>query len=299
MTKKSETVVFFGSGPVAAESLRLLAQNFEIEAVVTKPVPPHHKGSFPVLEVAKELKLKTLLTADKNDLKELFKSKPVQSKLGVVIDYGIIIPKEVIDYFPLGIINSHFSLLPRWRGADPITYAVLNGDKKTGVSLMLIVEALDEGPLLKQESIDLNGGIDSKELTNQLVILSDNMLTQTIPEYFNRSISLTPQPIDNVTYSSKLSKSDGILDFNKSAKELEREIRAYIEWPRSRTEINNQPVVITQAHTKAGSSKPGSIYRQDKEFGIYTNDGILIIDKLIPSGKKEMNSASYLAGYSV
>jgi len=299
MKQKSATVVFFGSGPVAARSLELLAQDFEIEAVITKPKPLHHKGTFPVLDIAEKLSLKILSTANKKDLKELFKNSSLKSTLGVVIDYGIIIPKEVISYFPLGIVNSHFSLLPRWRGADPITYSVLKGDQETGVSLMLIVEALDEGPLLKQEPINLGRDMDSKELTEKLILLSDRMLKQTLPEYFNGSLSQSSQPSRGVTYSSKLSKSDGVLDFNKSAEELEREIRAYKEWPRSRTDINGQPVIITKAHVKGGSDKPGSIYRDNKEFGIYTANGILIVDKLIPHGKKEMDSVSYLSGYSV
>jgi methionyl-tRNA formyltransferase len=290
MKQRSETVVFFGSGPVAARSLELLAQDFDIEAVITKPKPPHHKGVFPVLEVAEKLNLKILLTSNKKDLEELFKDSPVKSTLGVVIDYGIIIPTDVIDYFPLGIVNSHFSLLPRWRGADPISYSVLNGDQETGVSLMLIVEALDEGPLLKQESINLDENIDSKVLTERLILLSDRMLKQTLPEYFDGKINQTYQPSEGVTYSS---------DFNKAAEDLEREIRAYIEWPRSRTEITGQTVVITKAHVKEGDGKPGTIFQEDKELGIFTSNRILIIDKLIPSGKKEMDTTSYLAGYSV
>src|SRR5579884_3510995 len=147
MKKMSETIVFFGSGPVAAASLELLAPVFNIEAVVTKPKPPHHKGRFEVLELADRLNLKVLTASDQAQLSQLFQTKSLSSRLGLLIDFGIIVPKDVIDYFHLGIINSHFSLLPRWRGADPISFAILNGDKTTGVSLMLLVPALDEGPL--------------------------------------------------------------------------------------------------------------------------------------------------------
>src|SRR5579884_2488504 len=150
MKKTSETIIFFGSGPVAAESLKRLSENFSVEAVVTKPKPKHHKYDFPVIKIAEGLALNTLTVTDKASLTELFRERSFKSKVGVVIDFGIIIDKEVIDAFPLGIVNSHFSLLPLLRGADPISFAILEGHDKTGVSLMLINEALDEGPLLTE-----------------------------------------------------------------------------------------------------------------------------------------------------
>src|SRR4051812_14202772 len=132
------SIVFFGSGPVAAKSLELLAEYCNVEAVITKPQPEHHKEPFPVLTLAKKRDFKVFTPVGKKELSDLFETKPVTSQLGIVIDYGFIINQDVIDYFPLGIINSHFSLLPEWRGADPITFAILSGQKETGVSLMLI-----------------------------------------------------------------------------------------------------------------------------------------------------------------
>ena len=112
MKKTFETIVFFGSGPVAAESLRLLSKDFEIEAVITKPRPPHHRGPVPVLDLAEELKLPVQTAEDEAGLDQLFKGRPFKSRVGVLIDFGIIVSPQVIDYFPLGIVNSHFSILP-------------------------------------------------------------------------------------------------------------------------------------------------------------------------------------------
>ena len=145
---KSQKLVFFGSGPVAASALRLLVKGFDIEAIITKPRPAHHRGEVPILAAAQELSLPIFTAANKQELDELFSTNPVSSRLAVLIDFGIIVSQKIIDYFPLGIINSHFSLLPQWRGADPITFAILSGQARTGVSLMLLVEAMDEGPLL-------------------------------------------------------------------------------------------------------------------------------------------------------
>ncbi|MEO5627348.1 MAG: methionyl-tRNA formyltransferase [Candidatus Saccharimonadales bacterium] len=305
MKKMSKTIVFFGSGPVAAKSLELLAEKFVIEAVVTKPRAAHHRGSVPVLELAERLGLKTFLTASKQELTELFKSKPVTSEVGVVIDYGIIIDQEVIDYFPYGSVNSHFSLLPEWRGADPITFSVLCGQAQTGVSLMIIVQKMDEGPLLAQGVYDMAKDITTPKLTEDLILLSDSLLETILPMYLEGSV--TPAPQDQVSlnghkrvsYSRKLNKDDGILDFKKSAVQLEREIRAFIEWPKSRTTIGEKEVVITAAHVLDRVNKPGVAVVEAKQLMIGTTDGSLVIDKLKPAGKAEMSAEGFLAGYKL
>lgn len=298
MQNISETIVFFGSGPVAAESLALLAESFSIEAVVTKPQPTHHKEVFPVLATARKLGLKTLTPANKVELSALFATRPVTSRVGVVIDYGIIISQQVIDYFPLGIINSHFSLLPRWRGADPISFAILNGDKQTGVSLMLIVAALDEGPLLAQAPYDIPANMTTPELTRDLIEISAKTLAEVLPLYTNGQLHITAQnPTETVSYSRKLTKADGQLDFQRPAVELERQVRAFVPWPGSQTKIGDKDVTITASHVIAGSGPAGKIYRDGKTFGFYTTENILIIDQLKPSGRSEMASQAFLAGY--
>jgi len=296
------SLVFFGSGPVAAKSLQLLQENFEIEAVVTKPKPEHHRGNTPVLEICSTLRLKTFTPTNKKELSELFATEPVTGKLAVLIDYGVIINQDVIDYFPLGIINSHFSLLPRWRGADPITFAILSGDTKTGVSLMLIDKGMDTGKLLVQRTYQLTDDIDTPKLTDELILLSNSMLVEHLPRYVAGEVRPHAQPHpDRATYSRKLTKEDGILDFNKSAVQLEREIRAFAGWPKSRTIIAGKDVIITKAHTVPSnfSDKPGEI-RVAKDAGtlmINCINGYLCVDKLKPAGKKEMTIAAFIAGY--
>lgn len=301
MKKTSETIVFFGSGPVGAKSLRLLAQDFAVEAVISKPRPPHHRGDMPVLSVAEALKIPVFTARNQAELDKLFAGKPVKSRLGVLIDFGIIASRTVIDYFPLGIINSHFSILPEWRGADPISFAILSGQEQTGVSLMQLVEGLDEGPLLAYGTYDLPPDITAPELTEHLINFSHMMLQRAIPKYLTDQKPGSPQDITGrpVSYSRKLTKADGLIDWQKPAIQIEREIRAYLEWPRSRTALGETKVVITKAHVIAGSGKPGTIWRQGREFGVYTGDGILVIDRLIPAGKKEMSDAAFLAGYKL
>ncbi len=296
-----DRIVFFGSGPVAADSLRLLAQDFEIEAVVTKPRPAHHRGDVPVLDVAHDLKLPILEARSKDELDNVFKTKPVTSQLAVLIDFGIIVSQNIIDYFPLGIVNSHFSILPELRGADPISFAILSGQKQTGVSLMLLVKAMDEGPLLAYGEYDLPPDITTPELTTHLINFSYRLLVEIVPKYITDSIQPSDQSVTSrqPSYSRKLTKQDSILDWNKSAEQLEREVRAFAGWPRSRTTIGTTEVVITKAHTAKGDGAAGTLWMDDKHIGMHTSKGVLVFNSLIPAGKKEMSAAAFMAGYKL
>jgi len=296
MTKTSKTIVFFGSGPVAAASLALLARSFQIEAVITKPRPPHHKGSVPTLELAEQLHLPIITATNKKELSLALANQSFISQVAVLIDFGIIVSQDVIDTFPLGIINSHFSLLPQLRGADPITFAILEGLSQTGVSLMLLVESMDEGPLLAQAPYDIADNVTTPKLTEKLIEVSATALETILPEYINGTI----QPVQQTgvpTYSRKLTKEDGILDFTKPALQLEREIRAYQPWPKSHATIAGKEVVITCAHVVPGDQDPGQISTIQKELYIGTANGILVIDRLKPAGKSEMTTEAFLAGY--
>lgn len=303
------SIVFLGSGPVAADSLSFLAKKFPIEAVITKPQPPHHRQPFPVLTVAKAYNLPLYTPTTKQELSQLTSQNLFTSKLGVVVDYGMIIPLDVIDSFQLGIINSHFSLLPEWRGADPITFTVLSGQSVSGVTIMKIVPKLDEGDLLTQSTLSVSPHETTPSLTERLITLSNQTLLTTIPAYVSNAITPYPQDIMKTpSYSRKLSKQDGVLDFSKPAVQLEREIRAYLGWPGSRTKLADRDVIITSAHVEAQRidaegttvmTEPGLIHydRSAKSLSVATAEGWLAIDRLKPAGKAEMDIKAFLAGY--
>lgn len=298
MKKTSETITFFGSGPVAAESLRLLSQDFTIEAVITKPRPEHHRGPVPVLDVAEELRLPVFTAANKRELSSLFEQRPVHSKIAVLIDFGIIVSQAVIDYFPLGIINSHFSLLPEWRGADPLTFSILSGQSLTGVSLMLIEVGMDVGPLLAQGTYTIAPDYTTPQLTEDLIDLSHQMLVEILPRYIAGDIA--PYPQDSTkepTYSRKLSKDDSVLDWHKPAMQLEREIRAFAGWPKSRATFGRLEVVVTKAHVASATGTPGKTVIVDKKPVVYCVEDSLVLDMVKPAGKKEMTGEAFLAGY--
>lgn len=296
-------ITFFGSGPVAAKSLKLLTAHTDIEVVITKPRPPHHTGDVPVLALAEKLNLPVKTVSNKQELDELLACSALKSQLAILIDFGIIVSQKAISHFSLGIINSHFSLLPRWRGADPITFAILEGDSKTGVSLMLIDEGLDTGKLLTQKTFHLPDNITTPELSEELIKLSDSLLIKYVPSYIRGEIKLRQQPHPNrATYSRKLTKADGIINWNKSAIEIEREIRAFHGWPGSRTTLYGKDVIITQADTMSSSipkAKIGdtSVIKNAGTLAVSTANGTLVILKLKPSGKREMSAKDFIAGY--
>jgi methionyl-tRNA formyltransferase len=299
MKKISSPVVFFGSGPVAAESLRLLAVEAEIEAVVTKPRAAHHKGDVPVLRVAEELKLPIHTAANRKELDALIDTNPFHSRIGVLVDFGIIVSQKVIDYFPLGIVNSHFSLLPEWRGADPITFSILSGQKKTGVSLMLLSAGMDEGPILSYTGQDLSATITTPQLTADLITLSNGQLVAILPLYLSGgAVPLAQDANIEPTYSRKLTKADGNIDWHKSAEQIEREIRAFIEWPKSYTKIGGLDVVILNAHVIDAKGAAGTFTKQDGRLVAFCGKKALVIDEIKPAGKQKMTGQAFLAGYS-
>lgn len=296
---KTNSIVFFGTGPVAAASLEFIAKHFTIETVVTKPRAPHHRGSAPVEDLCAELQLPLLFAARKSDLDQLTTDRQFESPLGIVVDFGIIISEQVIDYFPLGIVNSHFSLLPEWRGADPISYTILSGQAKTGVSLMLIEPALDTGKLITQRTIAVGPKETTGSLTDKLVALSNQLLHEYLPRYIAGDITPRSQPHpDRATYSHKLTKADATIDWNEDAAVIERKIRAYQPWPKARATLGRIECIITDADIVHIDRKPGTLSLASGELVIACGKDGLSLRKLQPLGKKEMPVQAFLAGYT-
>lgn len=292
-------VVFFGTGPVAAASLTSAAHDFDIETVITKASPPHHKGIAPIERVASSLNIPILFANTRKELDELFEGKTFESQIALIVDHGVIISQKVINYFPLGIINSHFSLLPQWRGADPISYSLLSGQTKTGVSLMVIEPTLDTGKLITQKVLAITPDDTLPSLTDKLVTLSNDLMREYLPRYINGEIKPKNQPHPNrATYSAKLSKEDGIIDWSKDAEVIEREIRAYIGWPQSRTKLADIEVIVTKAAVAVMEpATQGQLKVEKNQLFVGTGKDWLEIQSLKPAGKKEMPIQAFLAGY--
>ncbi len=293
----SKKIVFFGSGVVAEKSLTFLKKYLDIELIITKSLPGTKDNN--VVNLSTKFNLPVEIINDSPSLTDLMNSSNFSSKLAILIDYGVIVPQQTIDFFQYGIINSHFSVLPDLRGPDPITYSILSGQPETGVSLMKIVEKLDEGPLLDWQTLKLNQQETSENLTNQLIDLSNQLIKKNIVDSDWDNFKFVDQTITKkaVSYSKKLKKSDGELNFNLAAEILERQIRAFDVWPKSFTVIKNIPIIITKASIINKNGPAGGLFIDNHQLGIYCQNQALMIEKLKPAGKNLMSSTDFLNGY--
>jgi len=290
--KKSLSLVFFGSGPVASASLRLIAQTFYIEAIITKPTTKKEmKQACP--------KAPVYTASNAQELDALLDKQSLKSKVGVLIDFGIIVSEKSIARFEMGIINSHFSMLPELRGADPISFAILEGKNETGVSLMLLVKEMDEGPVIAQKSVSLEGTETTSILTDTLIDVSYSLLNEYLQKYASGEIAPVAQDTStSASYTRKLVKADGIVDWTKDATEIEREIRAFDAWPKSKTKLGEIEAAITSARVIEKAGPAGKVFLLDNNsLGVYCGKDALKITSLHPAGKKQMDSQAFLAGY--
>ena len=216
----------------------------------------------------------------------------------ILVAYGKIVPQEIIDIFPHGIINIHPSLLPLHRGPTPLESVILKGEPETGVSLMALGSTMDAGPVYAQETVLLRGDENKQSLADQLLNIGKDMVIHYLPSILDGSLRATPQDDSAATYDKLITKGAGQLDWNMPAEWLAREVRAYFGWPRSRATLGTQEVIVTRAHATEGQAVIGTLWLGDKQLGMHCGEGILVIDSLIPLGKKEMTAAAFLAGYT-
>ncbi len=300
MKKTSEKIIYFGSGDLAAKSLELLSQDFDFEAVITKPKKNNIQKVLPVFDVAKKLSIPTYFASNKSEVNSLFENNTFKANIGLLIDFGIIISDQTISKFKFGIVNSHFSVLPQWRGPDPITYTILSGQHSAGVSLMKIVEKMDEGPLLSYREININDTIINEELADELIYLSHNLINDTLPDFIDGKIELIDQSLTGkiISYSKIIKKTDGTVDFNKTAQDIERQIRAFSTWPKTRFNIDGVDVIITKAYVLNRQGNPGDFFiTNDSYIGFCCIENSLIIEEMLPAGRKKMSSKNYLIGH--
>lgn len=278
--EKMLKIVFLGTPEFAVNSLKaLIRENYQIAGVVTAPDKPVGRKMIltppPVKVLAGKYNLPVFRPKDKSELLETLKT--LRPDLAVVAAFGMILSKETLEIPKYGFLNIHASLLPRWRGASPIQSAILAGDKKTGVTIMVINEKMDEGPILAQREADYSINLTYKELEKELAELGAELLIETIPRWINKEIAPQRQNDSKATYCRKISKEDGLIDLGKEPPEIiERKIRAFTPWPGAYIFIDNKRLIITRVE-------------------LIENNG-LKIKRVKPEGKNEMGFRDYLRG---
>ena len=297
----STPIVFFGTDAFSVPSLvRLLAEGWNVVAVVTKPDSPTGRGQQLTQPAVKRLALaQGIPVLQPHSLGDIEPDlRKLNAEIGIVVAYGKIIPPAMLELFPKKLINVHASLLPRYRGASPIESAILNGDDETGVTLMQIEEGLDTGPTYDFSKLQLDGTENREGLYVRLAELGADLLDIRLPSILRDQIVPIPQDEIEAVTVGRISKSDGFIDWAKPATVIEREIRAYFGWPGSRTTIAGVDTTITAAHVSHLSGPSGSAVKTaEGELAIYAGTGCVIVDQLKPSGKREMASRDFLAGH--
>ena len=290
----TDRIIFFGTEAFSADALRaLIASNFNVVAVVTKPDQPKgrgHKLTEPLVKtIAREHDIPVWQPTKLADVAEQITS--LQPVAGVLVSYGKIIPQSIIDLFTPGIINVHPSLLPRYRGPSPIEAAIIHHDNQTGVTIMQLSAAMDAGPIYAQHIIPLDHTETKPALYATLSHIGNQLLIDTLPDILSGALTPTPQNDADVTYCSLLSKQDGLLDpADLTAVQAEARVRAFLGFPRTRLPLGDQTLIITRAHVSKTAETPLSVQFSDGNY--------LAPDELIAPSGKTMPAEAFLRGHS-
>ena len=302
-------ILFMGTPAFAVPSLkRLVADRHEICGVFTQPDKPKnrgHKMAFsPVKEYALSENIPVYQPAKMRDGTALAIVRELQPDLTVVAAYGKILPDDILEIPKYGSINVHSSILPRYRGAAPINWAILNGETETGVSIMYMAAELDAGDVITVARTAIGENEDASMLTQRLAELGAQALSEAVDAIAAGTATRTPQEHSQFTYAPMLSKELSNVDWTKSAHSIHCQIRGLLPWPAASTALfSDTPVKLYCAEETGQSSSyaPGTIAAADKKgISVVCGDGqILRITELQAAGGKRMSAAAYLLGHSI
>lgn len=289
------SIVFFGNERLAtgvttsAPVLRALIEaDYPIEAVIVN----HDRATSRKTRV---LEIEELATQHNIPVLTEF-STDLTSPVAILAAYGRIVPKSTIDHFAHGIINLHPSALPKYRGSTPLESVILDGSNSTMISLMQLDAKMDAGAVFAQQELTNISSMTKQQLADAAGALGATMLIQALPQIIDSSLTPQPQNEHEATYTQQITKADGKLDFTKTGKQLEREVRAYAGWPGSSMEINGKLVTVIAAEVINQSGTPGTFFTYEKQLAIYCSTDALLITLLKPAGKRAMPSRDFLAG---
>lgn len=300
--------VFMGTAELSCNSLRALMESpeFQIAAVVTQPDRPKGRElklqPSPVKELVLQANLPVLQPEHAREETFRVALRDLRPDLVVVAAYGQILPRSILDLPHFGCLNVHTSLLPRYRGAAPIQWAILNGDAETGVTIMKMDAGLDTGNILTQAATPIHPEDTSETLHRRLAALGAELLVRTIPDYVAGNVVSRPQPTEGVSYAPKIKKQDGHIDWNQPARSIWNRVRGLVPWPGAFTFLPGQPqphlLKIWQAEPAQSAGLPGEVLQANKT-GILVGCGrdalrILVLQR---EGGRRLTAQEFLAGH--
>jgi methionyl-tRNA formyltransferase len=299
MKNTSTKILFFGNERLVSGLKHtdapvlhgLIERGYDIQAIVS-----HHNNS----QSRNQRHLEVAEIGEGNNIPVLLPNKPTdiydeiaayQANIAILVAYGRIIPQKIIDLFPMGIVNIHPSLLPRYRGPTPIESAIINGDSATGVSIMQLTAGMDSGPVYGQFPVSLTKDDDKFAAYTKLSHIGAEQLFNLLPSIIDGSLKPIPQDESKATYSSLLKKSDGLIDLSSlTAVEVERRVRAYLGFPKTKLVVDDHTLIVTRAHVVESKETLIDLECKDNTF--------LHIDQLIAPSGRSMDGEAFLRGYT-
>ena len=302
-------IVYMGTPDFAVTPLKKIAEaGYDIEAVFTQPDRQKGRGKkvafsdvkTAAIELGLEDKIYQPEKLREAEYVEILKN--IVPDLIVVAAYGQILSQEILDIPRLGCVNIHASLLPKYRGASPIEASIMNGDEKTGITIMYMAKGLDTGDIITKGELPIEADDTTESLTAKLSVLGAELIVDTIPHLADGTAERVPQNDEESCYAGKLDKDMGNLDFSRPAIELERLIRALNPWPCAFSTLDGKSLKIFGARVEESDSDatPGTVINVTKKLiTVRCGEGALTITKLQPEGKKPMDTVAFLNGYKV
>ncbi|OGB89516.1 methionyl-tRNA formyltransferase [candidate division WOR-1 bacterium RIFCSPHIGHO2_01_FULL_53_15] len=305
-------IVFFGTPEPAAQVLTtLIDAKQEIAGVVTQPDRPAGRGQRIVFSAVKEVALKAALPLEQPESvknNNAFKAwlESVKADLCVVVAYGKILPKDILEIPKHGFINIHASLLPKYRGAAPIQWALLKGEKESGATIFKLVEQLDAGPIAARKEVEITEDDNYETLSRKIFAAACPLLIKVLHEIKTGKVEYVPQNEAGVTLAPSFAKESGEIDWRKTAVEIHDRIRALIVWPTAHTFFRGKRLKIFRARPvpldiSTREKQPGEIIEIIKHEGLLvaTGRGNLLLLELQLEGKKRMKAADFVIGHDV
>lgn len=294
-------LIFAGTPEFAAVALAALIEaGHDIALVLTQPDRPAGRGMKLTPSPVKQLALRHGLPVSQpltlKDAATQAELAAVGAEAMIVAAYGLILPQAVLDAFPRGCLNIHASLLPRWRGAAPIQRAILAGDEMTGITIMQMDQGLDTGAMLLAEAVDISAEDTAQTLHDKLASLGGRLIVRALGEIDR--LRPVAQNDAEANYAAKLVKQEALIDWNKSAAEIGRAVRAYNPFPVAQTTLGGEGLRIWRARLAEGGGAAGKILRADGEgIVVACGEGALCLEEVQKAGGKRLAAGQFLAGH--
>lgn len=298
---KNTKVLFMGTPTFAVPILEGLIKATNVVGVVTQPDKEvgrkHEVKKTPVKEVSLEHGIKVLQPLH---IKEEYQAiKSLEPDIIITCAYGQMIPEEILTLPPLGCINVHASLLPKLRGGAPIHHAIMDGEEKTGITIMYMEKKMDTGDIIATREYQIKENDNVGILHDILSHIGEELLIETLPSIINKTNKRVPQKEEEATYAWNITREDEHIEFNKSAKEIYNKVRGLNPWPKAYTIIKEEEIKVLECYIGEEDSplSAGTICNIKKDaIGICTKDKVIYLTKVKPFGKKEMSALDYING---